>query len=57
MIIAAPNDLAAEMHAGMPMVLERSNFDAWLKGWRDRISGGGGTPNSLPDYGPPPDEY
>jgi putative SOS response-associated peptidase YedK len=30
MIVTAPNDLA-EIHDRMPVVLERSDFDAWLK--------------------------
>lgn len=31
MIVTTPNDLAAEIHDRMPVWLEHSNFDSWLK--------------------------
>ena len=30
-IVTAPNTLAAEIHDRMPVILERANFDAWLR--------------------------
>jgi putative SOS response-associated peptidase YedK len=31
MIVTAPNDPAAEIHDRMPVILERADFDSWLK--------------------------